>query len=153
MSKIQISYQKLIEDINKLAEQILSHGNSMKIYDNIYAIPRGGVPVGLLLSQKLDRPLLEKVEEVDYHTLVVDDLIDSGKTKLLFPDSDFACLYRKPHSPITTYVVEELDGWVEFPYEETEKDELDNIVRLLEHYGKQLTGVNIMKAKSLIKDL
>lgn len=149
----KITYQKLITDTQKLAQQILNHGNSMKIYDNIYAVPRGGVLVGYILSQELDRPLIENIKDVNYHTLVVDDLIDSGLTKQKFPDSDYAVLYRKPHAPLTTYSIEEIDDWIEFPYEETDKDELENITRLLERYGKSLTEVNISKAQKLIGDL
>lgn len=121
-----ISYAKFIRDAETLV------GKIDKDYSNIYAIPRGGVPLGIILADGLSIPLLDKPEDITLETLIVDDLIDGGKTLSKYADNDTAVLYCKPHSPVTSYSVEQIDGWVEFPYEETEKDNEQIIVRLLE---------------------
>lgn len=152
MGKIKLTYKQILHDAETLVQQIQDNGNALKIYDNVYGVPRGGVPVALLVAQGLHLPLIDNVEDVNFHTLVVDDLIDSGKTRKKFSDSDFAVLYRKPHSPVTAYSVKEYDGWVEFPYEDSAKDEQDIIVRLLEVLGENPNREGLLETpKRVIK--
>jgi len=132
---ISLPYEQLDYDIRILAKKIRDH-SPVVAYENIYAIPRGGVPVGILLAELLTLPLIERAENADSQTLVVDDLIDSGATLAKFPNSHHAVLYRKPHSPHVTFYVGEVDDWLEFPYEQTERDEENNIVRMLETLGE-----------------
>lgn len=131
-TKIKITYSKLQEDIAELAAKIQDSG---KKYDAVYAVPRGGVPMGVLISHHLNIPIVEEPTD-DLHCLIVDDLIDSGKTLSQYPYNDTAVLYTKPHSPSVTYSVEEIDGWVEFPYEATNTDVEDNFRRILEYLGE-----------------
>ncbi len=135
---IEISYQKLKEDCKVLAEKIKTADRG---YTSIYAIPRGGVPVGLYLSNELDIPL---VKEPEKGSLIVDDLVDSGKTidPYIKDQYDVAVLYRKPHSPEESsnlYIVETLDDWIEFPYEATNLDAEENFRRILEFLGEDPT--------------
>lgn len=123
---IHITAEKYIEDSEKLKALIGSK------YSSVYGVPRGGVPLAIALGLPL-------VQTPDKDTLIVDDLIDSGSTLSQFPNNDTAVLYRKPHSPKTTYCVEEIDDWIEFFYEDTEKDSHDIIIRLLEHIGEDPT--------------
>lgn len=141
MEKTQISYQKLQQDVEKLSEKI-----DKSKYDGVYAIPRGGVPVAALLSAYLGVGLLNK-EDLEGLTpqrvLVVDDLIDSGKTidEYIKAGHDVAVLYRKSHSPLESsnlILVETIDGWIELPYENTESDLEDNIERLKEYQRDNL---------------
>lgn len=146
MSKTRkITYKQLLEDIDTLIEQIKTNGNALKIYDNVYGIPRGGVPVAVLVAKALNLPLIDNPSLADFHTLVVDDLIDSGKTRSLFPDSDLAVLYRKPHSPVTPYCVKEYADWVELPYENSVADDEDLIIRLLEVLGEDPTREGLLE--------
>jgi GTP cyclohydrolase I len=126
----RISYEEVYLQAEKLATSI------NKSYAAIYAIPRGGVPIGIILSGLLKIPLIEKFDGNTKDVLIVDDLIDSGETLKQYPDSDSAVLYKKSWSPKPTYWVEETDEWLEFPYEQTERDEADNIIRLLETLGE-----------------
>jgi len=129
----QISYKEFYSDAQSLATII------EKQYEAIYAIPRGGVPVGIILSNLLNIPLIDDKEMIDSNVLIVDDLTDSGATLKQYPGNDTAVLYKKSWSPLTTYWVEETDDWIEFPYEQTERDEADNIIRLLETLGEDPT--------------
>ena len=130
MEKTKITYEDINKDIRELASQINSEE-----FDSIYAIPRGGVPIGIALSFLLGLPL---VEEAGENSLIVDDLIDGGKTLETFKQKK-AVLYRKPNSPQVDYFVKELDGWIEFPYENTDIDIEGNIRRVLEYVGEDST--------------
>ncbi len=115
----------------KLAEQLCSIIPPNK-YKMVCGIPRGGLPLAVYLSHNLNLKLKENdvdhVLDVSYYTeaeckkiLIVDDLIDTGKTVLeneLYRFFDIACLYKKPWSKYQpTYFVEETDLWIVFPYE------------------------------------
>ncbi len=126
----QITYKEFYSKAEELATLV------KESYDAIYAIPRGGVPVGIILSNLLQLPLLETIEDAAGKILVVDDLIDSGETLKQYSNYDSAVLYKKTWSPNPSYYVEETDEWLEFPYEQTDRDEADNIIRLLETLGE-----------------
>lgn len=133
---LKISYTKLQKDIAELAKLIQASGEN---YKSLYAVPRGGVPMGVLLSHVLNIPLVEEPTD-DRSCLIVDDLIDSGATLRQYPHNTKAVLYTKPHSPgIWHYRVRELDGWIEFPYEATQIDAEDNVRRILEYLGEDPT--------------
>jgi hypoxanthine phosphoribosyltransferase len=93
-------------------------------YERIYAIPRGGLIVGTIISHVLNRPLIESYRLPNaYRTLVVDDLADTGQTLKAFVSfgSDTAVLFYKPQSIVKpTYFVETTERWVKYPYETRE---------------------------------
>ena len=140
---VKKTYEDIYKDIDVLATLIKGAPKSYESYDSIFAIARGGVPVALLLSQKLGLPV---VDELKPNSLVVDDLIDSGKTLEQFTANDKAVLYRKPHSPGTLhYVVGEIDGWVQFPWEkEGREDAAENFRRILEYLGEDPTREGLL---------
>lgn len=134
--KIKITYQKLQEDIETLANTLKRAVDGGQ-FDSIYGVPRGGVPIAIGLSALLKLPLTDTVSE---KTLVVDDLMDSGATRNKYPGNKFAVLYTKPHAPGTWIArVEEIHGWIEFPYENTEGDVEENFRRILEYLGEDPT--------------
>lgn len=49
-------------------------------FKNIYGIPRGGLIPAVAISHKSGVPIILKEEEITGNTLVVDDILDSGKT-------------------------------------------------------------------------
>lgn len=120
-----------------LAEKITKNG---KWYKSIYPVPRGGVPVAVRLSSLLGIPVDPKAL---YHdTLVVDDIVDSGKTRCKFEDYDFACLHMKKYTPAVfanpTYYVNIIDDWVEYWWESMsmERPAEDAVTRLIESIGE-----------------
>src|ERR1700735_4607075 len=96
----KFGYEKLSHDADLVIEQIKTNINGKHIYDNVYAIPRGGVWFGGLVAKALELEQVDTEEEVGPFTLVVDDLVDNGKTRQKFWDQDFATLYRKPGSTV-----------------------------------------------------
>ena len=109
-----ISWKDIYERIKKLPTN-----------GKCYGVPRGGQVVAGLTGNAVDTP-----EEADY---IVDDLVDSGKTKekwlKKYPNKPFFVLYDK--------TVEKNLGWIEFPWEESgERDAEDNVIRILQNYNK-----------------
>lgn len=138
MSKHIVDWNEFNQLIEKLAGQI-EKGK----YSSLYGIPRGGVPVALALSIKLQLPLLASIENREFteNILIVDDVADTGATLERYKTYDTAVLHVKPRSKVKpTYVAEEVDEWIVYPWEitETGQDEglEDNIRRLLEFVGE-----------------
>jgi len=134
---MRLSYLDLKEATAGLAELIPAEK-----YSSIYAIPRGGLYAGLRLSELLRIPLTgNPLEEQVDSCLIVDDLEDSGSTIKPFLEAgyDTAVIYSK-NKPASTYCFETVgQEWLEFPYEQTERDEEDNIVRMLETLGEDVS--------------
>lgn len=134
----KITYSDLEEYCHQLAWIINNHivETGAEPYDSIYAVPRGGVPIALLMNEKLQLPMIEDAALITPKTLIVDDICDSGRTLAKFPDNDAATIYKKIDSPRPRWNLFDTDEWIEFPYEQTERDEEDNIVRILETLGE-----------------
>jgi GTP cyclohydrolase I len=108
-----------------------------KEYKNIYPILRAGSYVALVLSKMLDLPLISHLDKTDNGTLVVDDIVDSGRTLEQYKDYDTAVLHIKDHAKTQpTYYVRAVDKWIEYPWEVGSEGVEENIVRLLEYMGE-----------------
>ncbi len=139
--KWYVSWQQFHEDCEHLAEKLKGAGP----FTGIVAVARGGLAPALLLSQLLDIRLIDTcclASYTDDHAqdelkllkacpqgeglyLVVDDLVDSGKTAALVraqrPDARIVVLYAKPQgAPYVDAFVKEVpqDCWIVFPWEE-----------------------------------
>lgn len=107
---------------------------------DIYAIPRGGIPLAVALSVRRGLPLVDKPTST---TLIVDDIIDSGKTRNKYPDNDFVCIHRRERAKIDnskglTYHLDWVtDPWVEYFWEQKGEIDIENtIVRQLQYIGE-----------------
>ena len=96
-----------------------------------YGIPRGGVSAALLIAQYTSGIVVDSPAEA---THIVDDIIDSGRTRSLFaerfPDKPFLALIDKQAKPDP--------DWIVFPWETS--NELsgaeDNVRRVLQAIGE-----------------
>jgi len=105
--------------------------------DNVYGIPQGGAPLAVMVAYILGVPLAPEAI-IGMNTLVVDDLVDSGKTlKRYFGKHHVDAAFRKSHSP-THYAPDAtcIDDWLSFPWEKNDGAPTDGIVRLLEYIGE-----------------
>lgn len=134
----RVTYRELEEYCYQLAWIINNHINETgcEPYDSIYAIPRGGVPIALLMNKELELPLLENESDITPQTLIIDDICDSGRTLARFPDNDTAVIYQKSSDIKPRWCLWNTEDWIEFPFEETRRDEEDNIARMLETLGE-----------------
>lgn len=89
-----------------------------------YGIPRGGQYISAMLNP-VDTP-----EEAD---IIVDDLLDSGKTMQQYidkyPNKEYLPLFNKQTED------EFRDKWIVFPWEKKEEPVEDNIIRICQYYG------------------
>tara|TARA_R110000824_G_scaffold107747_4_gene254276 strand:+ start:422 stop:1249 length:828 start_codon:yes stop_codon:yes gene_type:complete len=110
-----ISWKQIKERVSKL--------DKSKKY---YGVPRGGQYISAMLNP------VDTIEECD---IIIDDLIDSGKTREQY------LKYKKPFVVLFDKQVEEdlKDKWLIFPWEISETPVEDNIVRILEYLGEDPT--------------
>lgn len=121
MEKEYISKEKydlLVEELaNKINESNLKT-NEIKIY---------GVPKnGLIVAYTLEKYGFKVVNTPNDCDIIVDDLIDSGRTKQKYDK------YQKPFFTL----VEKKGKWIEFWFENTQQDMEDIIIRQFEFIGE-----------------
>lgn len=112
----------------------------------IYGVPRGGCHAALLFQSLAHRDGKSVIvlDEPVPGTLIVDDIVDSGKTLQWFIDRDHHrvdALYRSERAPL--YIAPcawEMSEWVTFPWEIKEGTGAEDIViRLLQFMGEDVT--------------
>lgn len=141
---MKLTYKKLDELCSKLAGEIANvipgsialPGPGGRREWRAFAIPRGGIFAGLALAKYLNLQLTTNPTEADFF---IDDIIDSGDTMAKWCDEYpgipfFALLDRKTDG---------IEGWVEFPWEASEKVAPDagetiemNVTRILQYIGE-----------------
>lgn len=99
----------------------------------LYGVPRGGIPVAYLLQGMVAESAV--VNAPDQADFVIDDILDSGRTRAKYPEKKFAALYgRTPGN--NALVGEYRPGWLVFPWESLESSAEDIGVRLLQYIGE-----------------
>ena len=87
-------------------------------YDGIYGVPRGGLPLAVILSHHLDLPLLVHPTP---ESLVVDDISDTGITLSTIKHKTIATIFSTPWTTIEPNfymdIKKDKDCWVVFPWE------------------------------------
>ena len=115
--KISVTWEEFDEGVKALLYQI------SKEYKDIYAPPRGGLPLGVILSHNISIPLLLDESDISEETLIVDDISDRGvtlKELLEGKSNDVAVLYEREGTVYEAdYVFKKLnhDKWLIFPWE------------------------------------
>lgn len=115
-NKIFIDWEQYGLDIDVLTKKIMT---STHKFDGVYGIPRGGCPIAVAVSHKLNIPL---VKEPTTDTLIVDDISDTGKTLLDYKQFHTATLYVTPWTAKlpdfnVSKIKSDKNDWVVFPYE------------------------------------
>lgn len=99
----------------------------------VYGIPKNGmILAGILCNIHRELILTHQVEDANF---ILDDIVASGRTrekyKALNPEAQFYSLYDS--------LDEEFEGvWLEFPWEDTQKDAEELVVRQLEYIGEDV---------------
>lgn len=128
----RIPWDNIDSAVNAIIEQI----RTSKIeYDIIYGVPRGGLPAAVMLSHRLNVPLVHSMEEVllarrwEKQVLIVDDISDSGRTLKHFSVDQYhiATLYVREHTTVTQPDYKGFsihhDKWLVFPWETVQEAE------------------------------
>lgn len=113
--KIILTWTQVGKMIDKLAVKIKKSGIK---FDGIFGIPRGGLPLAVILSYKMDIPVLLYPTK---DTLVVDDISDNGYTLQRIKHKKIATIYSTDWT-ITVpdwFVGKKLskNDWLVFPWE------------------------------------
>jgi len=147
---IEYDIYEFIEDVNKLASSIIE---SNKKYSSIYAIPAGGIALAIKLSDILNIPICQ-YKDINDKTLIVDDLVDSGKTRDRFIQYDFACIHVKKTTPkksYPTYWINCINQWINYWWENNDKAGIENnIIRILEFIGEDPVRIGLKETPARV---
>lgn len=141
---LSVTWQEVHRDTRELARRLKKKGP----WQGIVAITRGGLVPAAILARELNIRLIDTVCVTSYENeseqtglkilkpviaasehggqgwLVVDDLVDTGKTakevRAMLPNAHFATIYAKPQGrPLTDTTIGEVpqDVWVYFPWD------------------------------------
>ena len=145
---VYASLATVVAEGRRLAQRWVGKGIT-----DVCGIPRGGLYPALIVAETLGVPV---TDQVTANTLVVDDLVDSGRTAEWWVKSHhFDALYRKSHSPAhIAPEATEIEGWITFAWETNETGPEDAVVRLLEYVGEDPTRDGLIDTpKRVIKAL
>jgi len=127
--KTFVSWDELENLVDELCDKI-----PKGVYEGIYAIPRGGLIIGVMMSHKLGLPLIDRLESYyGKKFLIVDDIADTGGTleKMkaeVYKNTHTATIhYHKQSSIEPSYWVEEKgDKWIVYPWERDDSNEIQD---------------------------
>ena len=142
-----ISWDQIHRDARALAWRLDGHGPDDGAWRAVVAITRGGMAPAMIVARELDIRVVDTISVKSYDhqaqsaaqvlkspdeklmgdgegVLIVDDLVDSGKTLELvrekFPKAHFATVYAKPKGEpqVDTFITGvSQDTWIFFPWD------------------------------------
>ncbi|GAA6189495.1 xanthine phosphoribosyltransferase [Litorivita sp. NS0012-18] len=142
-----VSWDQIHRDSRALAWRLDGHGPADGAWKAVVAITRGGMAPAMIVARELDIRTVDTISVKSYDhqdrseakvlkspdaqmmgdgtgILVVDDLVDSGKTlelvRKLYPNAHFATVYAKPSGrpQVDTFITEvSQDTWIFFPWD------------------------------------
>ena len=142
-----ISWDQIHRDSRALAWRLDGHGPDNGAWKAVVAITRGGMAPAMIVARELDIRTVDTISVKSYDhqdqaeaqvlkapdadlmgdgtgILVIDDLVDSGKTlelvRQMFPNAHFGTVYAKPKGrpQVDTFITEvSQDTWIFFPWD------------------------------------
>ena len=147
-----ISWDQIHRDSRALAWRLDGKGPDNGDWRAVVAITRGGMAPAMIVARELDIRTVDTISVMSYHAgggaanqrreakvlkspdaemmgdgtgiLIVDDLVDSGKTlelvRELYPNAHFATVYAKPEGEpqVDTFITGvSQDTWIFFPWD------------------------------------
>tara|TARA_R110000851_G_scaffold11231_1_gene39607 strand:- start:583 stop:981 length:399 start_codon:yes stop_codon:yes gene_type:complete len=126
-NKIPLDWEEIDRLVNVLCEKIVTQIPSI---DSVMGLPRGGLIPAVMVSHRLGLPLVTLPEP---HTLVIDDIADSGVTLTNAPGIYTAVLHYKPHTSVfkpDLYSVEyKGDDFLQYPWETDESEPIADYLK------------------------
>lgn len=123
--KVYLSWDDIEILTDELCKKIVKSGIQIT---SVTGLERGGLIPAVLISHKLNIPY---VYSIDYTTLVIDDICDTGETlnKLVTPLT--AVLHHKPaakHTP-KFFAQEVGDEWIVYPWERRDSEAIQDYLK------------------------
>ena len=143
-----VSWDQIHRDARALAWRLSGHGPDEGAWRAVVAITRGGLVPAMIVARELDLRVCDTISVKSYEdqaqgelrvikapqtdvmgdqgmgVLVVDDLVDSGRTlelvRAMYPKAHYATVYAKPSGKpqVDTYITEvSQDTWIFFPWD------------------------------------
>jgi xanthine phosphoribosyltransferase len=142
-----LSWDQIHRDARALACRLDNRGPDGGRWRAVVAITRGGMAPAMIVARELDIRTVDTISVKSYDwqeqaeaevlkppdaelmgdgtgILIVDDLVDTGKTlelvRRLYPSAHFATVYAKPQgrAMVDTYITEvSQDTWIFFPWD------------------------------------
>lgn len=142
-----ISWDQIHRDARALAWRLDGKGPGDGSWKAVVGITRGGLVPAMIVARELDIRVVDTISVKSYNhqdraeakvikapqadvmgdgegILIVDDLVDTGKTlelvRLLYPKAHFATVYAKPQGRpmVETFITEvSQDTWIFFPWD------------------------------------
>jgi xanthine phosphoribosyltransferase len=143
-----VSWDQIHRDSRALAWRLDKHGPDNGSWRAVVAITRGGMAPAMIVARELDIRTVDTISIKSYDwqkqaeaevlkapmpevmgadgtgVLIVDDLVDTGRTlelvRRLYPKAHFATVYAKPQgrSMVDTFITEvSQDTWIFFPWD------------------------------------
>jgi len=142
-----VSWDQIHRDSRALAWRLDGHGPENGGWRGVVAITRGGMAPAMIVSRELGIRTVDTISVRSYDhqaqkpaevlkapyaklmgdgegILVIDDLVDTGKTlalvRDLYPEAHFATVYAKPKGRpmVDTFITEvSQDTWIFFPWD------------------------------------
>lgn len=108
----------------ELEKTIVNNWPAYKADIKVWGVPRGGTFIAMMLQNLRLAKMVDTEEQAD---LIVDDLVDSGRTM---------AKYNKENKDFWAPIVKENTEWIEFPWEQkADEDHETIIVRYIEAIG------------------
>lgn len=120
MSKVYVTWEEVEKFIYDVEDYLTNEGINIT---GVYGLPRGGLITAVMLSHKLNVPML--MAPCD-GCLIVDDIADSGRSLMHYTDNDtqfnkftIATMYYHERSVVKPnfYRWYKGDDWIVFPWE------------------------------------
>lgn len=142
-----VSWDQIHRDSRALAWRLDGRGPDDGAWRAVVAVTRGGMAPAMIVARELDIRTVDTISVKSYNwqeqtapqvikapdqavmgdgtgILIVDDLVDTGKTlelvRQLYPKAHFATVYAKPQGKpmVDTYITEvSQDTWIFFPWD------------------------------------
>ena len=124
-NKVYISWDDINILVEDLCNTIASSGVQIK---SMTGVERGGLIPAVMISHKLNIPYVVKINK---HTLVVDDICDTGETLKNIVSGYTATLHYKPTAVFTPdfYAKEVGSEWLVYPWERSDSDAIQDYLK------------------------
>ena len=125
-----VSWNLIDEAVTDIAFNIK---NTNKDFKGVYGIPRGGLILAVMLSHKLDLPLIMSKDELDENSIIIDDIADTGRTLWDFLEyQSYVVTIHKHEKSIFKpdySVLDKGDKWIVYPWETEDSEEIQDYLK------------------------